>query len=482
MPDQPNVLFLMTDEHRPDLAGYAGNDVVRTPTLDWLADTGTVFTNAYTPSPICVPGRHSIRTGKLPRSYEDEGLAEFDDRYPTMARQFTEHAYMTAGAGKEHYPGWAQMLGFRKRLGPTPMKRSVGDTAVDPANPGALNLRREPDYGSYGGWDDWKWFWEKEVKRAGIGDSRVQVQDRRSIEGTEQFLKQYFVSPYYDRAQPDLPLFLKVSLIQPHYPFFTEDEEKFTYYMNRVDPFVTAPGEHPAARTDRWQEVGELTPGEDVSAREIRRATAAYYAMVERIDELFGRVIDRLRQVGEDPDEWVIVFTADHGEMLGERGLWGKINFYESAVRVPLIIRWPERFDAETVDVNVSLCDLYATLCELAGIPVPDGLDSRSLVDLMAGNSAGWSDEVISQGADNTAVHAGLTEEELMIKHGDLKYCYYGPGEPELLFDLDRDPEETRNFIDDPEYGDAIERFRERRSALGYGPTADPNYENAGYK
>lgn len=482
MADRPNVLFLMNDEHRPDVAGFAGNDVVRTPTLDWLAESGTVFTNAYTPAPICVPGRHAIRTGKFPRSYEDEGLEDFDNQYPTMARQFTQHAYVTASAGKEHYPGWAQMLGFRKRLGPTPMKRTVGDTAVGQKDGGVLGLKEEPDFGEYGGWDDWKWSWQKEVKRAGVGASRVQVQDRRSVEGVEQFIKQYFVAPYYDRAQPDRPLFLKTSLIQPHYPFFTDIEEKFTYYMNRVTPYVEEPGDHPAARTDRYQEVGELTPGADVDAREIRRATAAYYAMVERMDELFGRVIDQLRHVGEDPDEWVIVFTSDHGEMLGERGLWGKINFYESAVRVPLIIRWPERFDPSVVEENVNLCDLYATLCDLADIPIPDGLDSRSLVPLMDGDTDDWDNETVSQGADNTAVHGGLGDEELMIKHGDLKYCYYGEGEPELLFDLDRDPDETTNYIDDPEYADAVERFRDRRGELGYGPNADPNYENAGYR
>jgi choline-sulfatase len=480
--DRPNVLFLMNDEHRPDLAGFAGNDVVRTPTLDWLAETGTVFTNAYTPSPICVPGRHAIRTGKLPRTYEDEGLDEFDDGYPYLARKFTDHAYMTAQAGKEHYPGWSQMVGFRKRLGPTPMKREVGDTAVDPDNPGAIEYEREVDYGDYGGWDDWKWGWQKEVQQAGISDSRVQVQDRRLVEGTEQFLRQFFVSPYYDRAQPDRPLFVKTSVIQPHYPFFTEEEDLFTYYMNRVDPYVEEPGDHPAARSDRWAECGELVPGEDVTAREIRRATAAYYAMVERMDSLFGRVIERLRLCGEDPDEWVIVFTSDHGEMLGERGLWGKINFYEPTVNVPLIIRWPERFDPGTVKQNVSLCDLYATLCDIADIPIPDNVDSRSLVPLLEGDTDDWDDEAVSQGADNTAVHGGLGPEELMIKRGDLKYCWYGEGEGEILFDLNRDPGENTNYVDDAEYAEEVEAFRERRGELGYGPNADPDYVNAGYR
>jgi choline-sulfatase len=479
VPDSPNVLVLMDDEHRPDLLGHAGDDVVRTPTLDWLAETGTVFENAYTPAPVCVPARHALRSGKLPRTFARDGFEAFESTsYETLPRRLSKHGYMAVQSGKEHYPGFAQMQGWRKRLGPTPMKRSIGDdmeAMVDPAKPD-----HEDGLG--------KWSGPKEVKRAGVANSRVQVQDRQCAEAAEQFLTQYFTAPYYDRASPDRPLVLKTSLIQPHYPYFTDSEEYFRYYLNRVDPYIEEPGGlHPVVDECRTKaECRAVVPGEDASEREIRRATAAYYAMVERVDDLFAGIIEALEHNGEDPDEWVIVFTSDHGEMLGERGMWGKGQFLESSARVPLIVRYPERFDPGAVEENVSLCDIYATLCDLGGVPVPDGLDSRSLVPLMEGDTDRWHDvydnEAVSQDVTNNSVTGGVESEHLMIKRDDLKYCYYGEDEPELLLDLARDPEETTNVVDDPRYEDDLAAFRERRGELGYGPNADPDYENAGYR
>jgi len=479
MPDQPNVLVLMNDQHHPDVAGFAGDDVVRTPTLDWLAETGTVFENAYTPAPVCIPARQSIRTGQLPRTWDRFGLEAFESpEYRTLPLQMARHGYMTAGAGKEHYPGWNQQQGWRKRIGPTPMKQhGIGDGRVpDPApNAGTVST------------GEWKWSGLEEIKRAGVANSRTQVQDRRVTEGVEQYVKEFFSAPYYDRSQPDTPLLLKTSLIEPHYPYFAAEEELFTYYLNRIDPVLETPdGVHPYVSEARTNgECRIVRPGEDASERELRRATAAYYAMVERVDDLFGRVIDALEHHGEDIDEWVIVFTSDHGEMLGERGMWGKGQFLESSARVPLVVRYPDRFDPGVVTENVNLCDLYATVCDLTGTPVPTDRDSRSLVSLMDGETSAWhaayNNETISQGVGYYSVVNGVDSPELMIKRDDLKYCYYGEKFDELLFDLAEDPEEKRNRIDDAEYADAVERFRERRGELGYGPNADPDYETAGY-
>jgi len=475
MPDRPNVLVLMTDEHRPGVLGFAGDDVARTPTLDHLAETGVVFENAYTPAPSCVPARQSLRTGKLPRTWGQDGMDAFEDpEYRTLPLQFARHGYMTASGGKEHYRGWNQHVGWRKRLGPTPMKQhGIGSGQVPDPAPSAFE--GEKNLG------DWKWSDATEIKRAGVGESRTQVQDRRVVEGVEQYVREFSSSPYYDRAQPDTPLLLKTSLIEPHYPFFVPDEDRFTYYLNRVDPFVEGPGDfHPVLSSGHT-----VVPAEDVSERDLRRVTAAYYAMVEHVDDLFGRVLDALRENGEDLDKWMIVFTADHGEMLGERGLWQKSQFWEPSVGVPLVVRWPAAFEPHTVEANVSLCDLYATLCDLADVPVPSGLDSRSLRPLLEGNTATWhdhhGDEVVSQNVGNGALTGDIESQDLMIKREDLKYCFYGEEVPEVLFDLDRDPGETTNHIDDPAYADAVEQFRQRRAELGYGPDGDPDYDTAGY-
>jgi choline-sulfatase len=157
--------------------------------------------------------------------------------------------------------------------------------------------------------------------------------------------------------------------------------------------------------------------------------------------------------------------------MLGQHGIWEKQKFFEASARVPLILRWPRRFAPRVVTENVNLCDLFATLCDLAGLPLPPGTDSRSLLPLMQGETFDWDDETVSQfGGRN-----------LMIKRGTLKYQWYGESMPEVLFDLVADPGETRNHIDLPEHRAAVAAFRTRRAALGFGPDADPNYADAGY-
>lgn len=452
MSGQPNILFLMSDEHRPDVAGFAGNDIVRTPVMDWLARDGVVFENAYTPSPICIPARQCLMSGQLPRTC---GCERYGDDLPpgsmTFARQLVAHGYEAAVSGKLHHMGSDQMQGWTMRIS--------GDMHVDARYLGEqAQAARQPFAGR-------KWSDAKEIARAGVGRGQCVTHDEYAVQGALQYIEDYFCSPYYDREQAH-PLLLKVSLLQPHYPYLT-GEDTFTYYLNRVKPYVDEPAfDHPFLGQRR------VRTGADASERELRRATAAYYGMVETIDGMYGRVLDALRHAGQNPDDWIIVYTSDHGEMLGQHGIWEKQKFFEASARVPLIIRYPKRFPGgRTVRENVNLCDLFATLCELAGAPVPEGRDSRSLVPLLEGRADGWDNETVSQfGGRN-----------LMIKRDDLKYQYYGEDMPEVLFDLRRDPGETANFMADPVYAEAVRAFRERRAALGFGPDADPAYAGAGY-
>jgi choline-sulfatase len=186
-------------------------------------------------------------------------------------------------------------------------------------------------------------------------------------------------------------------------------------------------------------------------------------------------VLGALRHVGQNLDDWIIIYTSDHGEMLGEHGIWEKQKFFEASARVPLIVRWPKRFKPRVVEENVNLCDLFATLCDLSGIPSPPGLDSRSMVPLMDGDAADWRhryhNETVSQfGGRN-----------LMIKRDHLKYQWYGADLPEVLFDLQSDPGERRNALDDPQHAGAVRGFRQRRDELGFAPGGLGRYVNAGY-
>jgi len=468
--EQPNILFLMTDEHRFDIAGYAGNPIIRTPTLDWIANTGVEFRNAYTPSPVCVPARQSVMAGKYPTNCGLRGWDDLPPGYLTLPRHFSRHAYYTTACGKLHHEGPDQMQGWIHRIGD---EMKMSPRYIEGKNPAYFKKYSRP-------FGDYKWTDEKEIGRAGAGRAFHVKMDEYTTLGALNFIENYFLSPYYDREKgKHQPLMLKVSLLQPHYPYFA-NEELFKYYLNRVSPYTDETlFDHPFL-----SERG-LIPEENVTVRDLQRATAAYYAMVETTDRHFGRVIQALEEAGQDLDEWIIVYLSDHGEMLGEHGVWEKQKFFEPSVRVPFLIRSPSHFpEPRKVDENTSILDLFATLCELCSLPAPEGLDSRSLVPLMEKNPAAvesWNNEVVSMFSKenqpllpeerNAWMQKPIVQEggyNLMIKQDDLKYQFYGSDLPEVLFDLEKDPKEQHNFINEPGYSGELEKFQARGRELGF--------------
>ncbi|NLU41982.1 MAG: sulfatase-like hydrolase/transferase [Firmicutes bacterium] len=453
---RPNILFLMSDEHRADVTGYEGNNVIRTPVMDWLAETGVVFRNAYTPSPVCIPARQCLMAGQLPKTCECEGWIDLKPGYRTFAREFSRYAYNTVCSGKLHHIGQDQMQGWRKRIAPD---CEISDAYVeDRIDEEFARYRPAPGTG--------KWSNQREVEEARAAEGPWQVFDRMAVDASLHFLDRYFRDSLYLKPQSHRPLLFKLSLIQPHYPYFT-DQRRFDYYYERVQIYREKPCDHPVLSQSQLGKPVEVTD------EAIRRTTAAYYGMIETIDSHYGQVLRCLESLGENLDDWIIIYTSDHGEMLGEHGIWEKTRFYEASVRVPLIIRYPARFEGgRVVTENVNLCDLFATLCELADIETPDNLDSRSLVPLMSGDASCWDNESISQ----------MGEDHVMIKRDHLKYQYYGEGIPEVLFDLQRDPKETTNLAEDPSYREAMAAFRVRLAELGHGPQANPDYRNAGYR
>ncbi len=434
----PNILFLMSDEHRADVAGYEGDAVVRTPTLDALAKESVVFSHCYTPSPICIPGRQAMMSGKSCKRCE---CRQYGDDLPpftnTFAKWLSYYGYQTVCCGKLHHVGPDQMQGWTRRVsGDIQMNAPYIETA-----PGRTPFRAE-----HGKWSD-----AKEIVKAGV--SEYKNIDDYVVEGSLQFINEYFVGGAYDRPTSNQPLLLKVSLLKPHYPYFTK-QKQFDYYLNRVQARIDEPVfDHPFLSTRAVQPGGELT------ARDITRATAAYYGMIEEIDAQYAQVLEALEAAGQNLDDWLIIYTSDHGEMLGEHGIWEKQKFFEASVRVPLLIRAPKNsalqgIEPHTVRENVNTCDLYATLCAFAGVPVPDGLDSHSLVPLLQGDASEWEDFTVS--------HFGRADggNNLMLKHGALKYQYYGEDMPEVLFDLAVNPEETINFANDASYASVMDAFR----------------------
>jgi choline-sulfatase len=439
----PNILFLMTDQHRADCLGFAGNPVVRTPHLDRLAATATVFHRAYTPSPICVPSRQAIMSGLLPSHCNCEEYGQ--DLAPgsmTWSRRLSQHAYQTVACGKLHHMGVDQLQGWNRLIG---MHENLDASYIPDRDPEAFH-RLLPHQSL--AWDP-----TKEVLRSGVGKGRGIQHDHYAVQGALHYIEEHFTDTYYDRATPDRPLCLKVSLEQPHIPFLAEDEASFAYYLNRVSIYDEPLFDHPAMSHLALRREDGVTP------RDLRRMTAAYYAMIEAVDGHFGQVLHALEQVGQNLDDWIIVFTSDHGEMLGQKGVIGKRKFFEGSVRVPLFIRWPKHYpQARAVQENVSLCDLFATLCELTQTPCPSGLDSRSLVPLMEGRTQGWKNEALSQFKSGA-------ERSMMVLRDNLKYQSHGTKFPELLFDLAADPLETQNILHHPKHSGFVSECRAKLKA-----------------
>jgi choline-sulfatase len=446
----------MLDQQRADMTPMEDrHPYVRMPCIEGLAQKGTYFGNSYTPSPICVPARQAILAGQYPQhcGCRDWGQDIAPD-VMTYPQWFGNHGYYTAAAGKMHLQGPDQMKGWQRRIGFEQVVPASAYRGFDAAAWREQELRT-PGTGKWLVWDD-------EVRNARYGEGYWNRHDRYAVDGALLFLDQYFADVDYDRVT-ERPLLLQVSLTMPHFPYICR-EEWFSYYLHRVEPFVEDPADdHPCHSQRRVQ------AGRDVTPRQLQRAWAAYCGMISEADAQFARVIDRLQHLGVC-DDFIVVFHADHGDMMGEHGVWEKFVFFEGAVRVPLMISapgmgWPPR----VVRQNVNLLDLYPTLCDLAGIAQPQELDGRSLVPLMRGEAVEDPDaETLSElycysDLDECRRHRWGRGQQLMIKRAKYKYVTYEMADwPDQLFDLDTDPRERHNLAGKPEYARLRRAFATR--------------------
>jgi choline-sulfatase len=401
--------------------------------LDRLAADAVVFSRTYTPSPVCVPGRQCLMSGKYPWSC---GCRRYGDDLPpfseTFAAVLARAGYETVCAGKLHHMGRDQMQGWTRRIGM--------DTHIDTAHRDLPEAVRAHYRGPA------PWSINKELSRAGIGVSPYAVSDDYAVDGACRFIRETFTSPFYERRLGHRPILLKVSLNQPHYPFVC-DADRFRYYHDRVpEPDASAVHEHPAFQG---------YPGPVTAPPEqVRNARAAYYGMVEQVDAQFGRIVEALRLEGENLDDWVVIFTSDHGDLLGDHGLWWKHKLLEASVRVPLFIRYPRQFKRRQCPRVVSLCDLFATLCELAQTAVPRNTDSRSLIPLLEG-SGPWEDRAFSE----------VNATQRMLVTGNHKLILSSRDEA-ALFDLDAPDAEARDVSREARFTDQLARYTSELRAI----------------
>ena len=435
---RPNILFIMADQLAATALAAYGHKLVKTPHLDRLAARGTVFENAYSPNPICASSRFAMMSGqRSSRIGAFDNAAEFPASVPTFAHYLRALGYHTCLSGKMHFVGPDQLHGFEDRVTTDIYPSDFGWTAdwekkVEPYAPSQMSMR-------------------------GIVESGLCV---RSLQmDYDDDVAHQSVQWLYDHArrpQAD-PFMLVSSFTHPHNPFTISREYWDLYRHDQIEmpavPFI------PYEERDPWsQRYYKLIRQDEhrVTDEMILSARHAYYGMVSYIDHKVGLLLDALEQTGA-MDNTVIVFTADHGEMLGERGMWFKFNPYEQSIKVPLIVHAPGAPAARRVGANCSLVDLLPTLLDLAtdGQPpaLADHCDGHSLSALLHGSDPTWNDEALIE-FTGEGVHAPA----LILRQGQYKYVYC-EGDPGLLFDLKNDPSELRNLCLDPAHEALAQRF-----------------------
>ena len=439
----PNILIVMADQLSPGFLPAYGHRIVKTPNIDRLAREGVVFENAYCASPLCSPSRASFMTGLLPshtRVYDN--AAEFAADLPTYAHYLRGLGYRTALSGKMHFCGPDQLHGFETRL----------TTDIYPA-----------DFGWTPDWDHPQerpsWYHNmSSVTQAGLCVRTNQL----DFDDEVTFAAERAI---YDKARglDPRPLLLVASLTHPHDPFAITRE----YWDLYRDEDIDMPGPAPAPEeldphSQRLRHVCALD-AQPVTEAEIRAARRAYYGEISYVDRNLGRLLTALEEGGLR-DNTIVIFLADHGEMLGERGLWYKMSFFENSVRVPLIVSAPGRIAPGRVASCVSLLDVTPTLVDLAGgdsTATASAFDGRSLAPHLTG--AGGHDEALAE-----YLAEGAIAPIVMLRRGAHKFVH-SPADPDQLYDVGADPKERTNLASAPAAAGVAEAFRheiERRWRL----------------
>ncbi len=440
---RPNILFVMFDQMAPQSLPCYGHPLVQAPHLQALAEAGVVFDSAYCNAPLCAPSRFSMLAGQLPsRIGAWDNAAELPSSVPTYAHYLRRLGYRTCLAGKMHFIGADQLHGYEDRI----------TTDIYPA-----------DFGWTPTWDEpakvhW-WFHDMlSVVEAGPCD--------RSLEWDyDDEVGHRAVRWLYDHARGGeaRPFMLTVSFIQPHDPYLAPRQD-WARYDHAVIDMPAVPYVAPAARDPLGRRMHQLYDRGEyrVAEAHVRCARHGYYAMISYVDRKLGELLAALEATGLAGDT-VVVATADHGDMLGERGLWYKMNFFERATRVPLILHAPALFGPRRVPQNVSLVDLLPSFLALAadGAPVEPvtEIDGRSVLGLAAGAAAVWPACVYGE-----YLAEGTFQPVFMIRRGRYKYIACA-GDPPQLFDVAADPHELKNLAGDPRYANLAADFAREAEA-----------------
>jgi len=429
----PNILVIMSDEHNAGVTGCYGSKLVRTPHLDQLAASGVAFENAYTNSPLCVPARLAFTAGKyisrIGAWSNDCSLPSPD--YPSLPRLMNAAGYESFLCGKQHYDATCR-YGFTE----------IGGNMNNGHMTGRGARRAADSLASHG-------------LSPRFADFRVaekaahQAHDTRVTDGVRDFLAK--------RKRGDKPFFLFAGYLAPHFPLLVP-QPYYEPYRDKV-PMPVIPAGHLEGLPLNYKHLRAGFQMTNVPDDIVRKGRELYHGLTQRVDDEIGKVLGALAK-SDVAQDTVVVYTTDHGENMGEHGLWWKNCMYEHAARVPLLVSWPERWKGGQRRAGAcSLVDVVQTIAELGGAAPADDWNGASLCRWLDEPKAPWKDVAVSEYyAHNIA--SGYA----MLRAGQLKYVYHTPPDKahpaqRELYDLAADPGEFTNLAARPEHVARIEQL-----------------------
>src|SRR4051812_18024844 len=434
-----NVIFILSDEHNERVLGCYGHSMIRTPNLDTLAARGTRFTNAYTNCPICVPARASFATGQYVHQHGcwDNAIA-YNGQVPAWGHRLMAQGHRVTSIGKLHYlDSDAKRNGFDEEILPLHIVNGVGDL---------LGLIRDELPRRAGS--------AKLGPEAGPGESEYTQYDRAIADATAQWLRQAAAQ------RSERPWALYVGFVSPHFPLIAPPE----FYAMYPEDSVPWPDMYDADERPRHPFIDAMRKclcfDEPFDAPMVRRAIAAYMGLVTFLDHNVGTILRALEETGL-AENTRVVYTTDHGDNLGTRGLWGKSTMYEESAGIPLIMAGADVPVNNVCDTPVSLVDGFQTFVHALGArpnPADATLPGHSLLDIAQG--------FVPRRTGLSEYHAaGAISGSYMIRHRQYKYIHY-VGLPPMLFDLERDPCERNDLGRNPAYAAIVRECEAQLRAI----------------
>ncbi len=462
---RPNILFILSDQHRADVMGCAGNEVVRTPHLDRLAAEGLRCETAWTESPICQPARASLLTGRFPLDHGIIGNFTHDcsPEWDTMPKAMQAEGYETASIGKTHYSSWP--MSPDGVVGPPPADEWIAGFGFD-------HVVEEFDRYVHVGKTDTPYIRflrdhdalepYREIIKARFRGGDTHWEAATSPLPQELDLTSFLAAEaetWLGGRSADRPWFLQLSFVQPHVPLI--GDPRWAGYYRDAAIERTAPAA-PNSDHDGWAGHLKLLRGhshsELLTDAFVLAGARQYYAMVSLIDQKIGEMLALLERNGQLDNTWVI-YSSDHGEMLGDHGLMAKMNFYRSSARVPFIVRPAGGTAPVQHGGPVQAFDAVGTILDVAGSPLLDNVPARSVRPML---DAGPGTPVAHRDVATSVIRfrPGLPT-WVAVTDGRWRATFERAGGDVVeLFDLDADPDEADNRATDPSAASEADRLR----------------------